>query len=331
VSPSDATVSATPAEVAAVLAEPSRRFCVTSHRNPDGDALGTLLALGRALGRRGADVVLAHPDADALPDDLGFMMRADERIRPELPDDIAERTLVCLDCASEQRLWDGEPHRAAALVVNVDHHGDNTEFGDLNLVEPDASSTAEVLVHVLEAGGWEIAPDEALPLYVALVTDTGRFGNRSAGREAHRVAGLLIESGADPAAVARRLYEQQPFARSVLLGRALAGARLLAGGRLVVARLDEDDYEAAGDDDTEGIVEVLRGVEGAAVAALVRRAGPPGAWRVSLRAVDGTDVAAIARLGGGGGHRAAAGFSTASSPDDLFAWLERQLPAQMDG
>ncbi len=326
----DAAVGATPAEVAAVLADPGRRFCVTAHHNPDGDALGTLLALGRALRRRGADVTLAHPDPDPVPEELAFLVSPGEHIQPELPPDLPERTLVCLDCASEQRLWEGGPHRAAAAVVNVDHHADNTGFGDLNLIEPGASSTAEVLVHVLEAAGWEIAEDEATALYVALVTDTGRFGNGNTGPEAHRVAGLLIEAGADPAAVARRLYEEQPFTRSVLLGRALAGAQLLAGGRLVAARLDEDDYEAAGDDVAEGIVEVLRGVEGACVAALTRAAGPPGAWRVSLRAVDGTDVAAIARLGGGGGHRAAAGFSTRRPPDELFAWLAEQLPPQTD-
>lgn len=323
---------ATPAEVAAILADPSERFALTAHHNPDGDAIGSLLGLGRALRARGRDVVLAHPDPDPVPLDLAFLPAPGEEIVSELPADIGTRTLITLDCASELRMWHEPVHEAARRVVNIDHHQDNTRFGDLNLVEPLASSTAEVVVHVLEAAGWPLTPDVAVPLYVALVTDTGRFGYTNTRSEAHRVAALLVAAGAEPSDVATRLYEEQPVDRMLLLGRALGRARLALDGRMMTSVLTEVDFAAVGGDDTEGIVEVMRGTRGVRFAALTRRAGPAGKWRVSLRAADtGLDVSEIARMEGGGGHRQAAGFSTERAPDDLVSWLESMVRARLDG
>ena len=322
---------ASPAEVAEVLARPGERFVVTAHHNPDGDAIGSLLGLGRALRAAGQDVVLAHPDPDPVPSDLAFLVGPGETILPEPPPDLAERVLVAVDCASELRLWQTPAHEGARLVVNIDHHQDNTRFGDLNLVEPLASSTAEVVVGVLERAGWPLSPAVAEPLYVGLVTDTGRFGYSNTRPRAHRVAAALIEAGADPAAIARRLYEELPLDRLLLTGRALERARPMAGGRMLAAVLTQEDFDAAGGDDTEGIVEVMRGVRGVEAAALVREAGPPGSYRVSLRAADpDVDVSVIAREQGGGGHRAAAGFSTRRAPDELLRWLDERMRERLD-
>jgi bifunctional oligoribonuclease and PAP phosphatase NrnA len=209
-------------------------------------------------------------------------------------------------------------------VVNIDHHQDNTRFGHLNLVVPHASSTAEVLMSVIEAAGIALTPEIAAPLYAGMVTDTGRFGYTNTSPATHLAAARLLEAGADNAELARRLYEDQPFDRLVLMGRALDRSRRLADGRMVAALLTRADFDAAGGDDSEGIVEVMRSGRGVQVAALVREAGPPGSYRVSLRSVDpDVDMSAIAREEGGGGHRAAAGFSTNRPPDELFAWLER--------
>lgn len=323
---------ATPAEVAEVLLGAEGGLIVAAHRNPDGDALGSMLGLARALRAAGRDVVLAHPDADPVPDELAFLLAPGEVISRDLPADAVDRVFVAVDCATAMRLWaDRAPHEGVRMTVNIDHHHDNTRFGHLNLVEPGASSSAEVIVHVLEAAGLPVTRDVAEPLYVGLITDTGRFCYSNTGAEAHRVAGLFIEAGVRPDALGRLLYEEQPPERLLLLGRAMQRARLMCDGRLMAAALGPDDYAAAGGDDTEGIVEAMRSVRGVSIAGLTREQHP-GAWRVSLRTDDPTfDVSVIARQEGGGGHRAAAGFSTARPPDDLFPWLEAQVRAQLDG
>lgn len=321
---------ASPAEVAEVLAQPGERFVVTAHHNPDGDAIGSMLGLARALRGAGQDVVLAHPDPEPVPSDLAFLVADGEEIVPAPPDDLADRVLVTVDCASEHRLWHEPVHEGARLLVNVDHHQDNTRFGDLNLVEPLASSTAEVIAGVIAAVGWPLTADVAEPLYVGLVTDTGRFGYSNTRPAAHRVAAALIEAGVDPAEMSRRLFEEQPLDRLLLTGRALERARSLAGGRMLGAVLTRDDFAAAGGDDTEGIVEVMRGVRGISAAAFVREAGPDGAWRTSLRSADpALDVSEIARQEGGGGHREAAGFSTRRDPDELLEWIGREVAARL--
>lgn len=322
---------ATPAEIAEVLARPGERFVITSHHNPDGDAIGSMLGLARALRAAGQDVVLAHADDPPVPTDLAFLPAEGEEIVHDLPDDLGERVLVAVDCASELRMWATPVHEGARLVIDIDHHQDNTRFGDLNLIEPLASSTAEVIVGVLEAAGWPLTREVAEPLYVGLITDTGRFGYGNTRPRAHRIAAAMLEAGVDPAVMSRRLFEEQPLDRLLLMGRALERARPLAGGRMLAAVLTREDFDAAGGRDTEGIVEVMRGVRGMRAAALVSQAGPDGMWRVSLRTADPhVDVSEIAREEGGGGHRAAAGFSTARPPEDLLAWLEAQMGSRLD-
>jgi len=318
-----------PADIAAVLGDPDTPLVVATHRDPDGDAIGSMLGLWRALVARGRDAVMWHVQEHPVPDDLAFLLRPGERIAIEPPADGPRRTLVALDCASAVRLTDGPLGRLGGRVLNLDHHHDNTRFGDLNLVEPRASSTAEVIVHVVEALGWPLAADVAEPLYVALVTDTGRFGYSNATPEAHRVAGLLVAAGADPAALARRLYEEIPPGRARLLGRALGGVDLELDGRLAVGVLDAAQL-AAGGDDTEGIVEALRGIRGVAMAALLRELPGGDGYRVSLRAADErVDVSEIARQHGGGGHRAAAGVTVHRPLAEVRAWLQREAARRL--
>lgn len=319
-------------EVARLLAAPGGRFVVTSHHNADGDALGSLLGLSRALRAAGQDVVMSHRDAPGMPDDVRFLLNEDERIAPDLPPDAGGRVLVAVDCATERRMWDTPVHEGAGTIVNIDHHQDNTMFGDLNLVDPQASSTAEIVLSVIGAAGWPLTAEVAEPLYVGLITDTGRFGYSNTRPQTHRAAAAMIEAGVDVAAISRRLYEELPLDRLLLTGRALERARTLAGGRMLAAVLTCEDFEAVGGDDTEGIVEIMRGVRGVRAAALVREAGPSGAYRVSLRTVDpAVDVSAVAREEGGGGHRAAAGFSTRRPPEELLAWLDARMTERLDG
>jgi phosphoesterase RecJ-like protein len=218
-------------------------------------------------------------------------------------------------------------------IINIDHHHDNTRFGTLNLVDEGASSTAEIIFDLARELGIELTPEIALALYVGLVTDTGRFMYESTTPRTHRVAAELIAAGVDVDDTYRRLYERVPMEKLRLVERALGAAESHAGGALVMSYVTSDDYAASGASEvhTEGIIDYLRSIEGARVAALVRdkRDGPQ-PRKVSLRSVDGAiDVSEIAREKGGGGHARAAGFSTDLSYEELVEFLSARLRAQL--
>ena len=308
------------------------RFLVTTHENPDGDALGSILAMSLALEQLGKDAVLYLAGVIPLPHEYGFMKLGDLRRTP--PDDAAERVLLALDCANERRLGpDAGLLERAPLVVDVDHHHDNNRFGDVNLVVPDASSTGEILRDLFEELGVELTPEIAEALYIALVTDTGRFQYANTTPKALRLAAELVEAGADVHRVFRDVYENVAFAKIKLLARALAKARVVEGGRIIVSDLERADFAAAGAEEpfAEGIIDFLRAVEGTELVALIREPptqnGPT--RRISLRTrAEGIDVSAIARKSGGGGHRQAAGFSSEASVDEITEFIRREFLAQ---
>src|SRR5919109_3165725 len=308
------------------------RFLVTTHENPDGDALGSILAMSLALEQLGKDAVLYLAGVIPLPHEYGFMKLGDLRRTP--PDDAVERVLLALDCANERRLGpDPGLLERAPLVVDVDHHHDNNRFGDVNLVVPDASSTGEILRDLFEELGVELTPEIAEALYIALVTDTGRFQYANTTPKALRLAAELVEAGADVHRVFQVVYENVQFAKLKLLARALERAQVYEGGRLVVSYLLRDDFAQVGAAEpySEGIIDYLRAVEGANMAALIRE--PPRSdgpkRRVSLRASsDEVDVSAIARKSGaGGGHRQAAGFSSDLSIEEITEFLRTEFAA----
>jgi phosphoesterase RecJ-like protein len=314
--------------VVAALRE-RERFVVTTHENPDGDALGSLLAVQTALAQLGKDSVMFLESQAPLPGEYRFLP-FDGLLR-ELPADAEERTLVAVDCANESRIGaDPAALHAAPFTVNIDHHHDNSRFGDVNLVVADASSTGEVLRDVFRELGVELTPELAEPLYVALVTDTGRFQYSNTTPKALRLAAELVEAGADVHKVFQDVYENVQFAKLKLLSRALGRAAVYAGGGLVVSHLVRTDFAEVGAAEpySEGIIDYLRAVEGAEMAALIReppRGGSP-ARRVSLRAShDELDVSAIARLSGGGGHPQAAGFSSDASIEEITAFLVQAI------
>jgi phosphoesterase RecJ-like protein len=307
------------------------RFVLTTHENPDGDALGSLLAANLALEQLGKDTVMVvHSDAP-LPGEYGFMPLTE--LRRRWPDDVAERVLLALDCANESRIADPEVLGRVPLSINVDHHHDNTRFAEINLVVPNASSTAEVLRDLLRELDVELTPAIAEALYIALVTDTGRFQYTNTTPKALRLAADLVEAGANVHRVFQGVYESVQFAKLKLLARALERAQVYEGGRIVVSYLLRTDFNEVGAAEpySEGIIDYLRAVEGADMAVLIREPprldGP--ARRVSLRAsVDELDVSAIARKSGrGGGHRQAAGFSSDASIDEITDFVRREFLA----
>jgi phosphoesterase RecJ-like protein len=306
------------------------RFVLTTHENPDGDALGSLLAAKLAVDQLGKDeVMVLHGDAP-LPGEYAFMPLED--LRRRWPDDVAERVLLALDCANESRIADPEVLGRVPLAINVDHHHDNTRFGQINLVVPDASSTGEVLRDLLAELDVELTPEIAEALYIALVTDTGRFQYTNTTPKALRLAAELVEAGADVHRVFQGVYESIDFAKLKLLARALERAQVYEGGRIVVSYLLRTDFAEVGAAEpySEGIIDYLRAVEGADMAVLIREPprqnGP--SRRVSLRAsVDELDVSAIARKSDGGGHRQAAGFSSEASIEEITEFVRREFLA----
>src|SRR5213592_2265755 len=307
-----------------------QRFVLTTHENPDGDALGSLLATKLAFDQLGKDTVMVLHGDSPLPGEYAFMPLAE--LRRRWPDDVSERVLVALDCANESRIADPEVLGRVQSSINIDHHHDNTRFGRINLIVPDASSTGEVLRDILRELGVELTPEIAEALYIALVTDTGRFQYTNTTPKALRLAAELVEAGADVHRIFQGVYESVQFAKLKLLERALERAQVFEGGRIVVSYLLRTDFAEVGAAEpySEGIIDYLRAVEGADMAVLIREPprqdGPT--RRVSLRAsVDELDVSAIARKSDGGGHRQAAGFSSEASIEEITEFVRREFLA----
>jgi bifunctional oligoribonuclease and PAP phosphatase NrnA len=287
--------------------------------------------LGATLGLRalGKDVVMFRTSTAPMPAEYHFLELDDIPTAP--PDDLDERVLVAVDCANEQRIGpDTAAVTRARTVLDVDHHHDNSRFGTINLIDDDASSTAEIVRDLLHELDVDLTPEIAEALYVGLVTDTGRFQYSNTTPKALRVAAELVEAGADVHGIFRHVYETVQFAKLKLLARALERAQLFEGGRLVVSYLLKDDFGAVGAAEpySEGIIDSLRAVEGSEMVALIREPprneGP--SRRISLRSShDEVDVSAIARKAGGGGHRQAAGFSSERPIGEIVDFLRREF------
>jgi bifunctional oligoribonuclease and PAP phosphatase NrnA len=311
------------------------RFLVTTHENPDGDALGSLLAMTLALRELGKDAAMYLFGEVPIPKEYAFMEFA-ELLRGSNPD-VADRVVVAVDAANERRLGPQADMLAKApFVIDIDHHHDNTRFGDINLIVGTASSTGEILRDLFRELDVELTPEIAEALYIAVVTDTGRFQYANTTAKALRLAAELVEAGADVHRVFQGIYENVAFAKLKLIARALEHAQVFEGGRVIVSHLERSDFDAAGAEEpySEGIIDYLRAVEGAEIAALIREPptqdGPT--RRVSLRTTtEGVDVSEIARKSGGGGHQMAAGFSSESSVDEITEFIRREYLAQVNG
>lgn len=315
--------------------ERSERFCLLTHERPDGDALGSLIALNALLRELGKDSVMVMDGTDLpLPYEYAFLDLVG--VRTELPEDLDRRTVVYLDCGNIERNPVPIGDRPHGVVLNIDHHHDNTRFGDVDWIDPDAACTTEMIWLLCADLG--VTPDDGLAeaLYVGLVTDTGRFMYSNTTPRSHAMAASLLEHGVDAHAVYRHLYEGAPAAKLELLGRALAKLERYDDGALSVVQLTHEDFAQTGAavSHSEGIIDHLRSLADTRVAAVVRALDRPrsdgtAVRKVSLRSTDGAiDVSRIARAGGGGGHPQAAGFSTSLDEAGLVAFLREQFAAQ---
>jgi phosphoesterase RecJ-like protein len=324
--------------VAAALAA-ADRVVVASHENPDGDAIGSIIAAGHALRQQGKQVrSYLHADSP-IPPEYAFL-GLDQVERRIDPDSVQGWTLLALDCGNERRLGpDHEALRAAFdSVVDIDHHHDNSRFGQANLVDGRASSTAEILSRVFDAMGVEFTPQIAEALYVGLVTDTGRFQYRTTSPAALRLGARLLDEGADVHKVYELIYESVPWSKQRLLGRVLENARMYAGGEVLVSHVTREDLSLVTGDEatTEGLIDELRRVDGVQVAGLIREQMPLADGtitqnRVSLRSRGKVDVSEIARKSRGGGHKQAAGFSHPGTIDEIRDFIVGEVELQLAG
>jgi phosphoesterase RecJ-like protein len=310
----------------------SEKLLLTTHENPDGDALGSLLGMHLVLRQLGKDSVMFLA-ANQFPLPYEYQRMELGEVLHELPDDVNERTVVFLDCGNIDRTPVHFLQNSHLHVLNIDHHHDNTRFGTVNLVVPEAACAAEIVYDLAKELGVEITPEMAEALYIGLVTDTGKFQFENTTPESHTMAAELMEAGVEPQEVHRKLYEGLPFARVQLLARALNNVHRFDGGALTLTHIEREDFAETGasESDSEGIVDHMRQVEGTVMAALVRELlEKDGQRKVSLRSTDGrVDVSIIARGLGGGGHRQAAGFTTDLPFDELVGRLRTEMAAQL--
>lgn len=281
------------------------RFLIAAHENPEGDAVGSELALALALRKMGKTATVLS--ADPVPGNLTFLPGADTVVGQA--DGSEYEVAVVVDCGSPERTGPVQAELVKCpILVNIDHHRTNDARGNFRLVDPEAAATGILVHRLLRALGAEIDRDIALNIYVAVLTDTGSFRYGNASPEAFAVAGAMVGKGIDPQEVAERVYETQSPERLRLLGRVLDSLELAGGGKVAAITTrsgDLRDFNATRDH-LEGFINYPRSIVGVEVAVAFREEGPEEV-RVSLRSKGRFDVAAVAERFGGGGHRNAAG------------------------
>lgn len=303
-------------------------FVICGHVSPDGDCLGSQLALANVLRLMGKRVTCLLAKDEPVGVGLSFLPGVDQMVPAQ---DFSQDfdVFVAVDVPTPERLGEAASslHAKAALTIAIDHHAVDERMSDLSYTDPDAASTSLII--------WEIAgvllgeagrtPLVATCAYVGLMTDTGRFQYQNANSAAFSAASEMVAAGADPAAASSAVYMSRTPASVRLQGVAVGRMKLICSGQVAISWICAADMEACGAQkpDAEGLVDVLRSIAGVRVACMLREQGD--VVRGSLRAKDDTDVASIAREFGGGGHRAAAGLTLPGPIQEAAGVMERRL------
>ncbi len=305
-------------------------FLIATHVNPDGDAIGSQLGLFFALSEMGKNVVPLR--GGAIPDTLEFLPGTD-RVVSNWPDGHPKpKWIVSVDTAEEQRIWgDIQSVRDGAQLINIDHHETNPGFGDLNVIIPDATSTAEVVYQILKEAGYSLSVDAGKCLYTGLYSDTGGFRYSGVNSATLRIGAELLAAGFESHEVTGPLLEEQPLNRVKLEQIMLQRMEILLDGRLIISTLSQEDFDLlnAKHSDTENLVDKLRSIRGVQAAVLMTRVSPE-LTRVSFRSKGDINVAAIAKSLGGGGHPHAAGLKSSLQPSALQVTIKNAIQAAME-
>jgi len=308
--------------------EDSRQVLICSHIEPDGDSIGSQLALAEFLDSLGKEVRIVNQDP--VPERYHFLDTRDQ-IRDHLPSGFSPDTAVILDCSNPERLGRiGKLITERMVTVTIDHHRSNPGPDDPAFIDLEASSTGELIIDIIQEMDGDIDPRQADRLYTAIFSDTGGFRFPNTTAKSLAAAAELARCGARPHEIAARIYEKRSLASLKLLGRALGKIDALENGRVTMVSLASDDLEqcGAGPGEAEGIVDALIAVKGTLVGVLTRQM-PTGVIKVNLRTRSGLKANKIAEAMGGGGHPNAAGYRTSASPvearETLLAEIRKWL------
>ena len=316
-------------KIAAVLAG-EKRFLLMTHKDPDGDGLGSMLALGKSLSDAGKEVSLLAQDPIQPP--LSLLKGADKIVNiPDVEGDFD--AVVALDCAEKSRLGEFENHLGNyRLLVNIDHHETNESFGDLNLVRPESSSTGELVFRLLEEAGLPMGADVAGNIFAAIQTDTGSFRYSNTTAEALRIAAALMERGADPWEISKKVMHSYSLPRLRLLEMALSTIESHHAGSTAIMILSQEMFQKTGaqQSDSERFVDYPRSVFGVELGVLIRETGENDC-KFSLRSNSWLNVARLASRFGGGGHVRAAGFTSQGSLKDVKNDFLKEAGRFLDG
>ena len=302
----------------------NQNFLLASHTHPDGDAIGSLLALGLALQAMGKKVQFFNPSPiPAVYRFLPLVNKIKQVLAPDARFDVA----LILDCGDIDRIGSAAATICRkALVINIDHHLTNTRFGDLQIIDVNACATAEIIYHLIQSLQVRIDCAMASAIYTGILTDTGSFRFSNTNRSAFAICEKMIKLGADPYQVAQHVYGTYSLGRIKLLNLALDSLEISPNGRLSVMTLNQRMLQETGTqaEDIDGFINYARRIEDVKVAALIHELNSNGStpkgrtpFHVSLRSDSGVDVAKIAAQFGGGGHAGAAGFSIETTLADL--------------
>ncbi|MGH8909564.1 MAG: DHH family phosphoesterase [Egibacteraceae bacterium] len=319
------------ARATAVLAA-AREVALTCHVDPDGDALGSMLALQRVLRLRGVTTRAAWGNDAPLPKRYAFLPGA-EQLTPLAEFPTSPQVLVVFDCSTLERIGDLRASaEAAGCVIVIDHHASGAPFGDVRLVDGDAAATVVLVEQLIRRMGEQLDRDVATCLYVGLITDTGRFAYASTTPEVMELGARLIAYDIDHAAINRRVWGSCSFGALKALARGLERARLMPEVGLAWTAVWQRDLVEFGItmEEAEGLLQVLHGLDGCDCTCVCKEQEPAGAsvWKVTLRSDSGVvDVGRIALGLGGGGHAAAGGFTAAGSLRDVISAVVAQLAA----
>ncbi|HEX4979053.1 MAG TPA: bifunctional oligoribonuclease/PAP phosphatase NrnA [Acidimicrobiales bacterium] len=305
-------------------------LALACHVGPDGDALGSMLALHHLARAAGKPSVASWSEPFVVAPHYDFLPGLDLTTKPaDFPD--TPGVMVTFDCGSIDRLGDlADAARRAGTLIVIDHHQSNDKYGAINVVDPEAASTASVVRELARRLGWSLNRDAAMCLYTGLVTDTGRFQYSNTTPEVFSLAEELSGFDLPLAAISRQLFERHRFAYLQMVGACLARAELDAELGFVATWITNFDLDGFDVDleETEGLIDLVRRTAEAEVSCVCKETAD--GVRVSLRSVGTADVAAIAATFGGGGHRYAAGFTAGYPVSDVVAAVKEALREQRD-
>ena len=317
------------ADVAKILKK-GKAFILTTHKDPDGDGIGSMLALGFCLGKAGKQVSLLLEEAVPVPFDI---LRGADRITQDFDADVEWSGVVVLDCADEKRLG-GLGRRLAGVRpwINIDHHETNSGFAEVNLIVPKCSSTGELVYGIIKECGFPMDLEVAENLFAAIQTDTGSFRYDNTTSRSMRIAAELIDLGVNPWEVTQKVMDGHDLSRLKLLRLALGTIELHHEGRIGIIVLTKDMFEqtGAGKLDSERFVDFVRFIRGVEIAALIRET-EAGQYKFSLRSNNRVNVAKLASLFGGGGHEKAAGFDCRGDLKALKEAFTREAERFLNG